>query len=410
MEEDRSALFNELQGFSQRKLKKVETKVVTGLGENVVEKRGAKGLQTVKPNDAKSAANVGVKKKLDLQVGMVLPGLLIAADDVATHKATLEEYGVSHILNLCSSVVDNHFEDDYNYCNLDIKDSPSVNIKEYFEECFDFIDEGRHRGNVLVHCDASVPGLSRSTAICVAYLMNKEKKKFVDAYNEVKEARAFVKPNEGFMRQLKEYENEMHGEKKQEEKQDAFTLKKRQEIEAEKEMLKNKISIKDKLKAFVPTPESQDQQNKGISPSTPNRLQTGWMTNNVNSVDKDPSTPGTEERPAPRKLTSILSIFQPKDTKENQTPNQNFVKNTAPTRKWKPVEVKTLQGTKGPEAKKAFTYDKVRKSKSKEWKGREVKKTKSKVLTKTDSIQKDEPKVTPSEPVKAAPPAKDPHR
>lgn len=67
--EDHSKLFNEINGFSQRKLKKVETKLTTASGDNVVEKRGAKGLTTA---PVKSAA-----KKLDLQVGLILPGLMI---------------------------------------------------------------------------------------------------------------------------------------------------------------------------------------------------------------------------------------------------------------------------------------------------------------------------------------------
>ena len=67
--EDHSKLFNEINGFSQRKLKKVETKLTTASGDNVVEKRGAKGLTTA---PAKSPA-----KKLDLQVGLILPGLMI---------------------------------------------------------------------------------------------------------------------------------------------------------------------------------------------------------------------------------------------------------------------------------------------------------------------------------------------
>ena len=80
MEEDRSALFKQLQGFSQRKLKKVETKVVTGLGEQLVEKRGAKGLQVLSGgtgNKGDASANQEPARKLDLQVGFILPGLLI---------------------------------------------------------------------------------------------------------------------------------------------------------------------------------------------------------------------------------------------------------------------------------------------------------------------------------------------
>ena len=77
MLEDRSGLFSEISGFSQRKLKKVETKVCTGTGENVVEKRGAKGLQTVDPSKSKSSTSNEPQKKLDLQVGLVAPGIMI---------------------------------------------------------------------------------------------------------------------------------------------------------------------------------------------------------------------------------------------------------------------------------------------------------------------------------------------
>lgn len=76
--EDRSALFNQLKNFSQRGLRKVETKVVTASGEQLVEKRGAKGLQVLSGD--KSSGNqtdAEPPKKLDLQVGLVLPGFLL---------------------------------------------------------------------------------------------------------------------------------------------------------------------------------------------------------------------------------------------------------------------------------------------------------------------------------------------
>lgn len=75
--EDRSALFNQLKNFSQRKLKKVETKVVTASGEQLVEKRGAKGLQVLTGDGAHQNQDVEPPRKLDLQVGLVLPGFLI---------------------------------------------------------------------------------------------------------------------------------------------------------------------------------------------------------------------------------------------------------------------------------------------------------------------------------------------
>jgi hypothetical protein len=79
--EDRSALFNQLKEFSQRKLKKVETKVVTGTGEQLVEKRGAKGLQVLSGTQAAGGGGGDggqePARKLDLQVGFILPGLLL---------------------------------------------------------------------------------------------------------------------------------------------------------------------------------------------------------------------------------------------------------------------------------------------------------------------------------------------
>lgn len=88
--EDRSGLFNEIQKFSQRKLKKVETKVVTGLGEQLIEKRGAKGLQTIKAETlgAGSGGAAVDAVKQDLSVGLVIPGLLISKCSVNLKKNT----------------------------------------------------------------------------------------------------------------------------------------------------------------------------------------------------------------------------------------------------------------------------------------------------------------------------------
>lgn len=116
--------------------------------------------------------------------------LTAGSQDVAHHKKTLEEFGITHVVNLAANAVDNFFGDDYNYCTQNILDSPTTNLKPYLEEIFDFIDSGRHAGNCFVHCDASRPGLSRSTAVCIAYIMYKSKKSFTEAFNEVRKLQA----------------------------------------------------------------------------------------------------------------------------------------------------------------------------------------------------------------------------
>lgn len=181
-----------------------------------------------------------------LYIYKFLPG----SQDVAHDKSSLESYGVTHILNLDSGI-ENKFEDDYNYKNVNIQDKPDYELEKILEDCFDFIDDGRHYGNVLVHCAGTI-GLSRSTAICIAYLMNKEQQKFDDAFNNVKEARSFVKPNEGFIKQLKDYEVKLRGaqEVKDSGIDDPFALRKKQEIEKEKAMVAGAASVKNRMKMF----------------------------------------------------------------------------------------------------------------------------------------------------------------
>lgn len=75
-DENRSKLFDEIRKFSQRKLRKVETKVTTGSGEQVTEKRSAKGLTQIK-SDGINGPGYVLDHKPDLQVGMIIPGLYI---------------------------------------------------------------------------------------------------------------------------------------------------------------------------------------------------------------------------------------------------------------------------------------------------------------------------------------------
>ncbi|KAI1283791.1 Dual specificity protein phosphatase 19 [Halotydeus destructor] len=395
--EDRSGLFSEIGTFSQRNLKKVQTKLVTGTGETLVEKRGAKGLQTTsgpEKNSSNASAQGQPAKKLDLQVGLVIPGLMIGSHDAAQHRPTLEEYGVTHILNLASNQVDCLFEEDLNYLPLDICDEPSTILEKYFDEAFDFIDDGKHRGNVLVHCDSSRPGLSRTTSICVAYLMTRQKVRFTDAYNEVKEARSLTKPNDGFMKQLLQLDDQLFGTKKKDDIEDPFTLRKRQEIEAEKAQLKNAVKMKDRLAMFAAQNSSRDSGDRVPSPSA-GSVRSKWSGPEVASEKKQfvPVYKNEDGSMAQKvKLTSIISLFS--KPKEDGVPSGGagggdpaqplFPKSSAPVRKWKTVEPPPPPGRVQVKRNKSRrwlhdpqTATTVRRNKSKANFGEAVKKTKS---------------------------------
>ena len=84
---------------------------------------------------------------------------------------------------------------------IPILDSPSVNVIKYFKQCLDFMD-GTEK--VLVHCYL---GASRSATFVIAFLMWKNKLSFVNAFNFTRERRRIVFPNNGFLMQLRLFEN-----------------------------------------------------------------------------------------------------------------------------------------------------------------------------------------------------------
>ena len=91
----------------------------------------------------------------------------------------------------------NKFKSDLNYhTNLEF-----VEIIYPIIKGIEFIDNNK---TILVHCRE---GVSRSSSIVIAYIMFKEKKTFSEVYNFVLSKKSNIKPNENFMKQLKEFED-----------------------------------------------------------------------------------------------------------------------------------------------------------------------------------------------------------
>ncbi|KDO53611.1 hypothetical protein CISIN_1g014598mg [Citrus sinensis] len=84
-----------------------------------------------------------------------------------------------------------------------IRDMESENLLDYLDVCFDFIDRRRKEGGVLVHCFA---GVSRSAAIITAYLMRTEQLSSEGALESLRQSCESVCPNDGFLEQLKMFE------------------------------------------------------------------------------------------------------------------------------------------------------------------------------------------------------------
>ena len=136
----------------------------------------------------------------------IIPHLFLGSIGCASNLKQLENNKMTHIL-CCASGIKNFFPNKFKYHNLQLLDSDKEDIKKYFDESFNFIDNGiKNGGNVLVHCHA---GVSRSSTILLAYIMKSQKMKLDKALELIKSKREKASPNIGFIQQLKEYEKEL---------------------------------------------------------------------------------------------------------------------------------------------------------------------------------------------------------
>ncbi|KAF7303570.1 hypothetical protein MIND_00586300 [Mycena indigotica] len=93
--------------------------------------------------------------------------------------------------------------DDTSY-GIDIRDKENVDLRPYLEGACQYIERSLRTGSsVLIHCQQ---GISRSSAIVIAFLIRNHGMTYDSALAYVKRKRACVKPNPGFARALMEWE------------------------------------------------------------------------------------------------------------------------------------------------------------------------------------------------------------
>ncbi|XP_042894922.1 dual specificity protein phosphatase 19 isoform X2 [Parasteatoda tepidariorum] len=197
-------LLDQVRKFKLKGLKRVSTTVTSENGVRYTETLKDDGCYETLPEFSLNPGFV-IDNSLDITVSLVLEGLILGSQDVAMELKILEDFNVTHVLNI-GYKIPNYYESKFIYKNVDILDEPKSNIRTFFDGCFEFIDDGRHEGCVLVHCNA---GVSRAPTIVIAYLMKTNHMALKEAFNFVKSIRPYIRPNDGFMRVLEDYEKEI---------------------------------------------------------------------------------------------------------------------------------------------------------------------------------------------------------
>eukprot|EP01084_Bolivina_argentea_P054709 100317_1 len=155
--------------------------------------------------------------------------LFIGNASMSENKRIITDLGINYIVNVTETDYD--LEDDIKqniqYLKLSIDDLPieSDRMGKYFEIANKFMDNALLNNNknkknkILVHCEA---GRSRSATIIIAYLMKSRKYSLCNAYIHVKKCRPRIKPNNGFLNKLIEYEQIIFGQSTKKELSEAM--------------------------------------------------------------------------------------------------------------------------------------------------------------------------------------------
>ena len=117
-----------------------------------------------------------VIKQMNVKPNQILDNLFLGSEMCATDFSFLTKNNIKNVL-IIGHLIEKHFEHHHsmNYKQININDEETENIFQYFEECFEFIENILSNQNccdesLLIHC---VAGVSRSATITIAYLMKK---------------------------------------------------------------------------------------------------------------------------------------------------------------------------------------------------------------------------------------------
>jgi len=142
------------------------------------------------------------------QISELVPGLYICGVSALT-AANMRAFRISLIVNATKEVPNLKALGEIQRMKLWVDDVTDEDLFPHFEMVADQIHAVVQDGGcVLVHC---VAGVSRSAAICLAYLTKYHARSLRAAYHLMCSKRPMVRPNIGFWRQLIHFEQLVKG-------------------------------------------------------------------------------------------------------------------------------------------------------------------------------------------------------
>lgn len=136
---------------------------------------------------------------------LIEENLYLGGAATAKNVNVLNRYKISHILTIDNCPLPQNLAKRKHIIMkyIPLSDHPKEDLLSNLEEADCFIRKGISKGVVLVHCFF---GISRSASLVIAHIMKKYNLTYSEAFERVKTRRDIINPNEGFVQQLKLYE------------------------------------------------------------------------------------------------------------------------------------------------------------------------------------------------------------
>jgi hypothetical protein len=130
---------------------------------------------------------------------LIVPSVYVGNENSAATAGVLNALGITHVVGLGSSPQAGRIGG-VQRCWVKLQDCPFATLTPEFWAAVDFVSEAVNAGGVvLIHCQK---GISRSPALCIAYLIEKNGYSFQTALDLLKRQRPSVLLNPGFAEQL----------------------------------------------------------------------------------------------------------------------------------------------------------------------------------------------------------------
>lgn len=137
------------------------------------------------------------------QASEIISGLFLCDMYTATSSTVLAHLGITHVASITREV-DHRYPPNIQQMCIPVDDVPNADLLKYFDPAIQWIANALNNGGrVMVHC---VWGMSRSATVIIAYLITMKHLSLEEAFRLVKSKRWVIRPNSGFLDQLRIYE------------------------------------------------------------------------------------------------------------------------------------------------------------------------------------------------------------